>query len=344
MDFGRTTPTHVASSQRIDIPFDALVRLSTDGLALVSHDGLVLAWSDVASAITTIVSEAAIGASFSALFNNTQALIGLDGTSAHVTLVPVSQPALEIRALAVATGEGHLVSFGPQRRFEQIEQLKSELLATLSHELKTPLATIKAFATTLRENPSDEKLDRDDYLRTIDQQADRLARALDGLLRAARVSADQLPRRRERIALDRLLEDALAELPLEAADHPVERRTLGVDVCGDPALLREILVHVLRNAMMFSREGAPVEVSGSMIGTSTAISVRDRGIGIDAEHLPYIFERFYRAEPKMTASTSGAGLGLFIVRALVRAHGGSISVESTLGSGTLVTITLPVRE
>ncbi|MHB8147449.1 MAG: sensor histidine kinase, partial [Vulcanimicrobiaceae bacterium] len=334
----------VAPSHGVDVPFDALAHLSTDGFALVSRDGHVVAWSESAAAITTIASSVALGANLASLVSNAQALIDAGEMPACASVAPLSRTDLHLRAMSVATRYGHLISFGPQRTFERIEQLKNELLATISHELKTPLATIKAFATTLRENPLDETLDRDEYFRTIDQQADRLARAIDGLLRAARVDADQLLRCRSSIALDRLLEDALAELHVEATGHTVNRRTLGVDVCGDPDLLREILVHVLRNAMMFSHDGEPIEVRGTMLGTSTAISIRDHGIGIEAEHLPYVFERFYRAEPKMTASTSGTGLGLFIVRALVRAHGGSITIESTLGMGTLVTISLPVRE
>ena len=344
MDIGRAIPAHVGPSHGIDVPFDALAHLSTDGLALLSSDGYVLAWSESAAAITTIAASTAIGVKLAGLMSNAQALVDASGRPANALVTPLSRSDLHLRATAVATRDGHLISFGPQRHFEQIEQLKNELLSTISHELKTPLATIKAFATTLRENPLDQTLDRDDYLLTIDRQADRLARAIDGMLRAARVDADQLLRRRDRRALDRLLEDALAELRAQGLGHPIERTTLGIDVCGDPDLLCEILVHVLRNAMMFSPEGTPIEVRGVMLGPSTAISIRDHGIGIDAEDLPYIFERFYRAEPKMTASTSGTGLGLFIVRALVRAHGGSIAIESTLGTGTLVTINLPVRE
>ena len=343
MDIGRTTPTHVNSGHGIDVAFDALARLCSDGLAMIGANGEVLAWSEAAATMTGITANIALESPLTTLFSNAEELLLATEGPARTILRPTSRPEVELRSTAMPISGGYLLSFGAQRHFEQIEQLKNELLSTISHEFKTPLATIKAFATTLRANPNDATIDRDDYLHTIDREADRLARAIDGVLRAARVDADQLLRRRERLAFDRVLEEALAELHPEIDSHPIERTTLGVDICGDPDLLREILVHVLRNAAMFSSVGAPIEVRGLMLGSSTAISIRDRGIGIDTEHLPYVFERFYRAEPKMTASTSGTGLGLFIVRALVRAHGGSITIESTLGSGTLVTLTFPVR-
>ena len=335
--------THVTPARVIDIPFDALAHLSADGFALVTAEGEIVAWSDAAASLAGISRERAIGANMNALFLDSAALMSSNGDVATLIGVVGEKPIRYLRANAVALNDGYLLSFGPQRRFDRIEQLKGEILSTVSHELMTPIATIKAFAAALRDNSSEIAEQRDEYLRTIDEQADRLSHAVYDLLRAGRVDAEQLLARRERRSLDSLLDEALRELPAERARHPIERATRDIDVSGDPDLLRDMLVGVLRNAMTFSPEDSTIEVSALMFDGSTVISVRDHGIGIDKEHLPYIFERFYRAEQNMTASTGGIGLGLYIVRSLVRAHNGKISVDSVPDVGTVVTIVLPDR-
>jgi signal transduction histidine kinase len=116
-----------------------------------------------------------------------------------------------------------------------------------------------------------------------------------------------------------------------------------VSVSGDRELLREILRHLLENAVKFSAAGSPIVVTGRADGNVTTIDVIDAGIGIADEHLPYVFERFYRVEHLLTAESGGAGLGLFIVAALARAHGGTVSVSSEPGKGSTFSTHLPVR-
>jgi two-component system phosphate regulon sensor histidine kinase PhoR len=116
-----------------------------------------------------------------------------------------------------------------------------------------------------------------------------------------------------------------------------------VSISGDPDLLREIFIHLVDNARKFSPSDGSIEIEGASGERETVVSVRDRGIGIQEEHLPYIFERFYRVESELTTQTGGIGLGLSIVKSLVRAHGGSIAVASEPGSGTTFTLHFPAR-
>ena len=344
MALRRATPTDVARANVFSIPFDELARFSLDGFCLVDTNGKIAAWSEVAATQTDILTADALGKSFAELFDNTDALIrSVDSPTAIQIGVAQKKPTRWLRATALALEGGWLVSFGPQRRFDRIEQLKNELLAVISHEVNTPIATIKAYASVLREKHDMRAAERDEYLATIDEQCNRLARAVDRLLRAARVDADQLPAKRERYALDAILDTAIAHLGTPAPDRRPTRQTAGVSVVGDPDLLQEIFAHLLENAIKFSAPASSIEITAYSRDGSTVISLRDHGIGIESEHLPYIFERFYRVEENLTASTSGYGLGLYVVNALVRAHNGTINVESEPGAGTTFTIELPER-
>jgi signal transduction histidine kinase len=351
VDFSRTTFTDVEDRRPSAVPLDALLALSSDGFLFVASDAHVVSWSASAGAITGIAAERALDSDVRALFKGGEKIVGVpfDGSAYDVRIgVDALAGVHWLRASVVAVNidaatHGWVCSFGPERHYREIEQLKNEIVAAVSHELKTPIASIKAYATTLRENPATPAAQRDEFLRVIDEQADRLTRAVDDLLLASRVDVEQLLKRRVRVALDEILDDALASLSFDQNTHPLERKTGGIAISGDPDLLREIFVHVLDNAQKFSPPGSPIRVDAESDDRESVISVRDRGIGIAEEHAPYVFERFYRIERELTAQTGGSGLGLFIVKSLVRAHGGSISLTSQPGAGTTFTIVLPVR-
>jgi signal transduction histidine kinase len=157
------------------------------------------------------------------------------------------------------------------------------------------------------------------------------------------VDADQLLNERVTVSLDEIVDAAVASLQFDRDVYPISRSTAGVDVSGDRDLLREMLRHVIDNAVKFSEPGSSIVVAGRTDGNVTTIEVIDSGIGIADDHLPYVFERFYRVEHLLTAESGGAGLGLFIVAALARAHGGTVSVNSEPGKGSTFSIHLPVR-
>jgi two-component system phosphate regulon sensor histidine kinase PhoR len=239
--------------------------------------------------------------------------------------------------------ESWIVAFSPKHRVTEIEQLKNELVSTVSHELKTPLAAIKAYTATLRSNPALYEAHREEFLAVVEQQADRLSRLVDDMLLVTRVDSAQLLRRRVTVPLDQVLDEAIRDLHPDPVRHPIERRTAGVQVSGDPERLRDMLRNLLENAVKYSPSGGTISVSARCDDGVTTIQIDDRGIGIAEEHLPYIFDRFYRVQSDIAAAAGGSGLGLYIVHALVRAHGGRIDVRSTLGQGTTFVLRLPLR-
>ena len=230
------------------------------------------------------------------------------------------------------------------RRVDEIEQLKNELVSTVSHELKTPLAAIKAYTATLRQNPDVYLEKRDEYLKIIEEQADRLSRLIEDLLMVTRVEGGQLLRRRTAVPLDSILDGALSEIPFDPQRYRIERKTAGIVVSGDPDRLRDLFRNLIENAIKYSPEGGPIVIEAQQHPDRTFIEVRDSGLGIAAEDLPYIFERFYRVQTDETTAIGGSGLGLYIVAAIVRAHGGTIEVSSDPGRGTTLAVTLPLRD
>jgi two-component system, OmpR family, phosphate regulon sensor histidine kinase PhoR len=326
---------------RVDVDFDALADCISDGIAFVGVSGLVDAWSNGAAAITGIARIDAVGNSLDELFARVEPPLGLAVVPEPIELHTKDERRRVLHATALSIDEGWLISFGREVRFAAIEQLKDEIVAAVSHELKTPIATIKAYATTLLANPDALAApERRDFLSTIDEQADRLTRVVEDLLLVGRVNAKHLLERRASVTLDRLLDAATDRLGPSAAER-IERVSTAVTLSGDPDLLGNALLHLVDNALKFSPDSAAVVIEGHDEGERVAVHVRDRGIGIGEEHLPYIFDRFYRVEGNLTAATGGSGLGLTIAREIVQAHGGTLAVESTPHGGSTFTMLLP---
>ncbi len=325
---------------RVELDFDALADWISDGIAYVGSDGVVAAWSASATAITAIARADAVGKCLDELFARVEPPLGLAVVPEPIVLFAQDERRRTLQATMLSVDDGWLLSFGRELRFAAIEQLKEEIVAAVSHELKTPIATIKAYATTMRTNPDALADHRNDFLATIEEQADRLTRAVDDLLLVGRVTARHLLSSRSSVTLDRLLDRAFERLGPTAAER-VERRSTAITLSGDPDLLGDALLHLVDNALKFSADSASVVIEGLDEGAVVAVRVSDSGIGIGEEHLPYIFDRFYRVERNLTAATGGSGLGLTITREIVQAHGGTVSVESVPHGGSTFTISLP---
>ena len=325
---------------RVDVDFDALADCISDGIAYVGADGVIAAWSVGASMISGIERADAIGKPLDEVFASVEPPLGFAVIPESIQLLLPDERRRLLHATVLSVDDGWLISFGREVRFAAIEQLKEEIVAAVSHELKTPIATIKAFATTMRANPDALAENRNDFLATIEEQADRLTRAVDDLLLVGRVNAKHLLSSRSNLTLDELLAQ-IAERLGPSASARIERRSTDVTLSGDPDLLLNALLHLVDNALKFSPDNAPVVIEGHEDESTVAVRVSDRGVGIGEEHIPYIFERFYRVERDLAAATGGSGLGLTIAREIVQAHGGTLRVESVPHGGSTFTISLP---
>ena len=227
-------------------------------------------------------------------------------------------------------------------RFREAEELKSTFISIISHELRTPVALIKGYVGTLRREDAewDPEVVRDS-LAVIEDESDRLADLIDDLLEASRLQAGALTLTLSQIDL-RLLASRQAErFATQTEDHTFEVE-IPEDfpiIEGDEERLTQLLNNLLSNAVKYSPEGGKIVMSGRELADEVVMCVCDEGPGIRPADRERIFERFYRAE-EIADSTQGAGLGLYLARAIAEAHGGNIWVDETVGSGTQICFSL----
>jgi len=226
--------------------------------------------------------------------------------------------------------------------FRTAEEIKSTFISIVSHELRTPVTLIKGYASTLRRDDAkwDPKVVKDS-LAVIEDEADRLSKMIDDLLDASRLQAGGLSLTRADVSLPLLAKKVADRLGSQStprkivADFPEKYPV----ILGDETRLEQVLFNLVSNALKYAPEGE-VRITGSIAPGHVAVCVSDEGPGIDARDMPYIFERFYRATHAVK-QTKGAGLGLYLARAIVEAHGGRIWADPHPAKGTRICFTLP---
>jgi PAS domain S-box-containing protein len=226
--------------------------------------------------------------------------------------------------------------------FRNAEELKSTFISIVSHELRTPVALIKGYASTLRRD--DAKWDRTvvrDSLTVIEEEADRLSKLIDDLLDASRLQAGGLSLSQADVSLAELAARVAARFAPQSSAHKIvtdfpEDFPL---VLGDERRIEQVISNLVSNALKYAAKGE-IRISGSLRPAQVVVCVSDEGPGIEARDLPHIFDRFYRST-KAVKQTKGAGLGLYLARAIVEAHGGRIWADSKSGSGARICFSLP---
>lgn len=231
----------------------------------------------------------------------------------------------------------------------ELDKLKAEFVSVASHELKTPINVIVGYLELLQENIYGELNPKQrEICATLGKQAQTLTRLVKRLLDISRFEAGGGKLERRQIDLDRFLHTFESSFQVLALQREISFRVVrGDDLPGhvlwDEDRINEVLGNLLSNAFKFTDRGGSVELAVEGQDNEVCITVRDSGAGIPPEQLPHIFEKFYQANNQAQSSSRGTGLGLAIAREIVEAHGGTISVASTIGVGTTFTITLPVR-
>jgi signal transduction histidine kinase len=229
------------------------------------------------------------------------------------------------------------------------DAVRRHFLADVSHELRTPITVIRGEAeVTLRGEQPRTAQEYREALGRIAEQAVQTARLVDDLLFVARTEAGAARMVMQAVALDALVRRCIADVETlsDAAEVEVALTAAGGEmvVQGDPGRLRQAVVILLDNALRYSEAGAGVQVSLLRSPAGVALRVADRGIGIAEEELPHVFDRFWRGARAAARHAGGSGLGLPLAKAIVQAHGGTIGIESRVGDGTAVTVTLPLAD
>jgi two-component system phosphate regulon sensor histidine kinase PhoR len=227
---------------------------------------------------------------------------------------------------------------------KEIEQLQRDFVSIVSHELRAPLTAIKGFAKTLV--MKDEELTpatRREFLSTVNEQAERLARLVDDLLQVSRIDAKRVRIEWSEVDVDETLHDLVGQFHSKWGS----RRLILDTARGLPRLkadrskLEEILINLIDNAIKYSPEWTPVRVTARVTGDEIEVAIADRGFGIAPEDAAQLFQKFQRISTPATRDIGGSGLGLYIVKGLVEAHGGRVWVESVPGAGSTFAFTMP---
>jgi two-component system, OmpR family, phosphate regulon sensor histidine kinase PhoR len=226
----------------------------------------------------------------------------------------------------------------------RLEVVRRDFVANVSHELKTPLTSISGYAETLlTDRPDHETTQR--FLGTILSNAHRMQGLVDDLLDLSRIESGRWQPSRSALDLEAVAREswtALAGRPdAKTAQFELDLAPDARSVCADLDAFRQVLTNLLDNSLRYTPPEGRITCVSRREGDGTAVIVRDNGVGITWEHLPRIFERFYRADISRSREEGGTGLGLAIVKHLVEAHGGRVWAESERGSGTTVTCWFP---
>jgi len=227
----------------------------------------------------------------------------------------------------------------------QLENLRETFLAMLGHELQTPLSIIKGYTSTLAR--TDGRWDKETLqngLRIIEEESDRLGRVMNKLLLASRISTGTSAIKKELIEPPFLARKVVRRLQAMTSTHTFEINFDSVfpPVPADPELIEEVLANLVENAIKYSPGGGRITISGGFDNKQAKITVSDEGMGIPTEEIKHIFERFHRVDKGPARAVKGLGLGLYLCKTIIEAHGGTIEVSSQFGKGSHFTFTLPL--
>jgi signal transduction histidine kinase len=224
--------------------------------------------------------------------------------------------------------------------------MQIDFVANVSHELRTPLTAVKGMVETLRAGAVGDTSVRDRFLTTVESETDRMIRLVNDLLLLTRVDSQALNLEREPVDMTEVVRTTISRIEPQAQSRRVRIHTTVDPDCplvwADRDRVAQVMLNLLDNAIKYSHVGDQVNVSIKQQDEKTAwIQIQDYGIGIPAETLPRIGERFYRADKARARADGGSGLGLAIADTLIAAHGGQLWLESEEGKGTIANFTLP---
>jgi len=350
---GRRIETIDAQRRELEAVMSSMI----EGVIAVDLDETVIRMNAVAARLLGMPADQAAGRSIQEAARDPdltalvqRALGGDTIVERDVHLGRRNEICVQVTATDLRDGDGELIGallvLNDVTHLRRLENMRRDFVANVSHELKTPITSIKGFVETLLEEPPTDETEVRRFLGIVNRQADRLDAIISDLLALSRLEKDT-----ESGGID------LQELPLGGILEQVQRDLAARDpeaagrvrvVCGgdvraavNPALLEQAVGNLVDNALKYSPAGTPVELACDESDEGVLVAVRDQGPGIGPEHLPRVFERFYRVDKARSRSMGGTGLGLAIVKHIAQAHHGRVAVESEVGKGSTFTIILP---
>ncbi|MUG47921.1 cell wall metabolism sensor histidine kinase WalK [Paenibacillus woosongensis] len=274
------------------------------------------------------------------------AILEIDSPEGDMFLIRVTFTPIHRREFGIS---GTIAVLQDVTEQEKLEASRREFVANVSHELRTPLTTIKSYTEALEDGALQDPELGPRFASVIQNQTDRMIRLVTDLLHLSRLDSKEALLRKQSIGVLEMLEEVVDRFSFQMQEkgvHPEIFIEKGVDTAWmDRDQIDQVLDNLISNAMKYTPEGGKIAFEARRVDDGMiAISIQDNGIGIPKRDLERIFERFYRVDKARARNMGGTGLGLSIAREIVKAHGGTITLESELGEGTKVTFTLPTQE
>jgi len=326
----------------------------SDGIVLVDAEGKITLINDAAADIFKAPRDRAVGRAFVEAVRDYEidemVRRCLRSGERLVRMVETSRPRRMLMAIATPLeGRGScLVLFQDLTEMKRLETIRRDFVSNISHELRIPIASIKALAETLHTGAIGDEAVAMDFLSKINDEADRLTQLVQELGELSRLESGEAKITKVRFDIGQLIGAAVRRLQAQAdragirMKVDIEERLPKID--ADMERIEQVLVNLLHNAVKFTPPGGSITVTASGSGNSVRVSVSDTGGGIPAKDLPRIFERFYRIDAARSREGGGTGLGLSIARHTMRAHGGDIDVWSQPDVGSSFTVSFPLIE
>jgi two-component system phosphate regulon sensor histidine kinase PhoR len=244
--------------------------------------------------------------------------------------------------------KGVVLVFHDITELKKLEQMRKDFVANVSHELKTPMTSIKGFSETLLDGAMEDKEMREYFLNIILKETDRLQSLINDLLDLSNIEQEGFKLNISEVDLKNVIEEVMViikgkaekkEIQIETiieAEHPV--------VEGDFYRIKQIFINLINNAITYTMNQGKIKIECIDLGNKYQVNISDTGVGISKDQIPRIFERFYRVDKARSRHSGGTGLGLAIVKHLVEAHHGKIDVKSEINRGTSFSVLLPKRQ
>jgi signal transduction histidine kinase len=314
-------------------------------------DNMLIKQEDLGLLILLLAFSGSVGIAFALAMARTLAarIEALAGAAAHIrgSGVAVPEGDDEIGSLGRVLNQLAAELRASDARRKELEEARRLLLAAVSHDLRTPLTSLRVVVEALDEGVVQDRATAAGYLASARRQLQQLEALIDDLFELARLDAGALELHRAPASIAVVIDEVVESMRVQAAESGID---LAVETMHDLPLLEidsqrigRVLLNLLGNALRYTPAGGHVVVRAGLIDTEVRISVRDSGTGIAVEDLPQVFDRFYRGEKSRSRQHGGAGLGLAIARGLVEAHGGRIWAESSADRGAMIAFSLPVR-
>jgi two-component system phosphate regulon sensor histidine kinase PhoR len=328
----------------------AILSSMTEGVVAVDNKENIILFNGAAENLLSLKEKDVMGRNFierirqPEIVGAIRSAISGGSSTEKQAVIPLPQKKYLLVAVNRMEGGGAVAVLNDITRMKQLEELRSEFTANVSHELKTPLTAIKASAETLLEGAIDDKENNIKFIRQISRHAERLSSLIDDILELSSLEEKKRPENAKAVEIlsiiDQAVESLSAKIREKKISTSVELHSGSLKVICDQEQILRVFINLLDNAVKYNNSGGSIKVTSAVAGENMRFSVEDTGIGIEEKYLPRIFERFYTVDRARSREMGGTGLGLAIAKHIVELNGGQISVSSRPGKGSIFSFTL----